>query len=78
MLVIQYYFLKMLMVSDNMIHRAFEFMQLYKQNSLEKFFIFTIYKNYTLALKALFNNAFTLKKNLSYMSLHAISVFDKV
>ena len=28
-------------------------------------------------LKALFNNVFTLK-NLSYMSLHAISVFDKV
>ena len=29
-----------------------------------------------LLLKALFNNVFTLK-NLSYMSLHAISVFDK-
>ena len=29
------------------------------------------------SLKALFNNVFTLK-NLSYMSLHAISVFDKV
>ena len=28
-------------------------------------------------LKALFNNVFTFK-NLSYMSLHAISVFDKV
>ena len=28
-------------------------------------------------LKASFNNVFTLK-NLRYMSLHAISVFDKV
>ena len=31
----------------------------------------------TIILKASFNNVFTLK-NLSYMSLHAISVFDKV
>ena len=31
----------------------------------------------TMALKALFNNVFTFK-NLSCMSLHAISVFDKV
>ena len=29
-------------------------------------------------LKALFNNVSTLKKNLSCMALHAISVFDKV
>ena len=27
-----------------------ELIQLYKQNQLEKFFIFTIYQNYTLAL----------------------------
>ena len=39
------------MVSDKKIHRAFrELIQLYKQNPLEKFFIFTIYQNYTLAL----------------------------
>ena len=31
-----------------------ELIQLYKQNQLEKFFIFIIYQNYTLALKALF------------------------
>ena len=29
----------------------FELIQFYKQNPLEKFFIFTIYQNYTLALK---------------------------
>ena len=29
-------------------------------------------------LKALFTNDFTFKQNLSSMSLHAISVFDKV
>ena len=29
-------------------------------------------------VKASFNNVFTLKKNLNYMSLYAISVFDKV
>ena len=34
-------------------------------------------KHPSLSLKALFNNVFTLK-NLSCMSLHAISVFDKV
>ena len=50
----------------------------YEQYPLEKFFIFTMYQNYTLALKALFNNVFTLKNNLSCMSLHAISVFGKV
>ena len=37
---------------------------------LKKFF-----KN---TLKALFNNVSTLKRNLSCMVLHAISVFDKV
>ena len=36
-----------------------------------------IQKGLRLNLKALFNNFFTLK-NLRYMSLHAISVFDKV
>ena len=30
-----------------------EFIKLYKQNPLEKYLIFTIYQNYTLALKAL-------------------------
>ena len=39
----------MLMVSDKMIHGAFR-TQLYKQNTLEKILIFTIYQNYTLAL----------------------------
>ena len=40
-------FLKILIVSDKMI---LELIQLYKQNQLEKIFIFTIYQNYTLAL----------------------------
>ena len=35
------------------------------------------YMNNNQTLKATFNNVFTLK-NLSYMSLHAFSVFDKV
>ena len=41
------------MVSDKKIHRAFRTRttELYKQNPLEKFFIFTIYQNYTLALR---------------------------
>ena len=34
--------------------------------------------SHDVVLKASFNNAFTFKKILSYMSLHAISVFDKV
>ena len=38
------------MVSDKKIHRDLELIQLYKQNPLEKFFIFTIYQNYALAL----------------------------
>ena len=39
-------FLKILIVSDKMIHRAFRtHIQLYKQNPLEKIFIFTIYQN---------------------------------
>ena len=45
-------FLRKLMVSDNNIHRAFrthEYNSI-KQKRLEKFFIFTIYQNYTLAL----------------------------
>ena len=33
----------------------------YEQYLLEKFLIFTIYQNYTLALKAVFNNVSTLK-----------------
>ena len=44
----------------------------YEQYPLEKFFIFTIYQNYTLALKALFS------LERSCMSLHATSVFDMV
>ena len=40
------------MVSDKKIHRAFRTHKtLYKQNPLEKIFIFTIYWNYTLAFK---------------------------
>ena len=38
------------MVSDNKIQRAFRTHTIYKQNPLEKCFIFTIYQNYTLAL----------------------------
>ena len=40
--------------SDKMIYRALELMLLYKQNSLENFFIFYIYQNYTLALINIF------------------------
>ena len=43
-------FLKILMVSDEMIHRAF---RTHKQNPLEEILIFTIYQNYTLALRHL-------------------------
>ena len=38
------------MVSDQKDSQGFELIQLYKQDPLEKFFIFTIYQNYTLAL----------------------------
>ena len=42
------------MVSDKTIHKAFKTCTtLYIQNPLDKFFIFTIYQNYTLALKEL-------------------------
>ena len=41
-----------------------ELIQLYKQNPLEKFFIFTIYRNYTLAL----NNVFKLLTRLEHLS----------
>ena len=37
---------------------------------------YTVYKLHS--LKALFNIVFTIKKNLSCMSLHAIGVFEKV
>ena len=40
--------------------------------------LYVLYGTKVYILKASFNNVFTLKKNLSYMSLHAISVFDKV
>ena len=44
-------FLRKLMVSDKKIHRSFRTRTTsYKQNPSEKFFIFTIYQNYTLAL----------------------------
>ena len=46
-------FLKIWMVSDKTIHRAFgihKTLVFIKQNPLEKIFIFTIYQNYTLAL----------------------------
>ena len=40
------------MVSDKKIHRAFRTRTaLFKQNQLDKFFIFTIYQNNTLALR---------------------------
>ena len=39
------------MVSDKQIHGLLELIELYKQNLLEKLFIFTIYQNYTLALR---------------------------
>ena len=43
--------LKILMVSDEMIHKAFRtHATLDKRNPLEKFVIFSIYQNYTLAL----------------------------
>ena len=35
------------MISDKKIHRTLELLQLYKQNPLEKYFIFTSYQNYT-------------------------------
>ena len=41
------------MFSDKTIHRLLELIQLYKQNPLEKFFILTIYQNYTLGFKHL-------------------------
>ena len=47
-------FFRILMVSDKMIHRAFRtHTTLFKQNQSEIFFssIFTIYQNYTLALR---------------------------
>ena len=44
-------FLKILMVSDKTIHMAIRINKtLYKQNPLEKIFIFTVYQNYSLAL----------------------------
>ena len=44
------FFLKIWMVSDKTIYRAFRVHQRYKQNPSEKIFIFNIYQNYTLAL----------------------------
>ena len=51
-------FLRKLVVSDIKIHRAFRIHAtlFYKQNPLEKFFIFTIYQNYTLALNDFIEN----------------------
>ena len=49
-------FLKILMVSGKNFTRLLELIQLYKQNPLEKIFIFTIYQNYTLALTVLSNS----------------------
>ena len=44
-------FLKILMVSDKMIHTSWLFeLVLLKQNPLENIFSFTVYQNYTLAL----------------------------
>ena len=36
------------MVSDKAIHKSFRIHKLYKQNPLEKLFIFIIHQNYTL------------------------------
>ena len=44
-------FLKILMVSDKTIHKAFRTHTTLKQNPLEKTLILTMYQNYTLALK---------------------------
>ena len=45
------------MVSNKKIHRGFEnSYNSYEQYPIEKFFIFTIYQNYTLALMNLQNN----------------------
>ena len=49
-------FLQILMVSDKTIHKACRtHATLYKQNPLEKFLIFTIHENYTLALSTFIN-----------------------
>ena len=53
-------FLKILMVSDKMLHKAFRtHTTLNKQNPLEKSFIF-IYQNYTLALRMSANGIYYL------------------
>ena len=53
------------MVSDKMIHIGpLELVQRYKQNPLEKFFIFNIYQNYTLA----FNRTFLTVQLLKFQS----------
>ena len=38
--------------TDSQVFYFLELIKLYKQNPFEKIFIFTIYQNYTLALKA--------------------------
>ena len=43
-------FLRKFMVSEKRFTGLLELIQIYKQNQLEKFLIFTIYQNYTLAL----------------------------
>ena len=40
-------FLTKMMVSDKMIHRLLELIQLYEQNPSQKCLIFTIYQHYT-------------------------------
>ena len=55
-----------MVLSDGMVH----FLKI-------EIFLKQIYQNYLVALKASFNNVFTLK-NLSCISLHANSLFDKV
>ena len=44
-------FLKILMVSDKQFTRHLEFIKLFKQNPSEKFSVFIIYQNYTLAFR---------------------------
>ena len=43
--------LKILMVSDKMIHRAFRTRTTLSTKPIREIFIFTIYQNYTLALR---------------------------
>ena len=63
------HFLKILMVSDKTIHKAFRThtnVQLCKQNPLEKICIFTIYQNYTMALMGTYSNDWSYDNFVSF------------